>query len=185
MAKRRDERKNRHPLLWWTLLLAWICVIWGHSLKPGAASDAQSYQVVGILQRVAAWLALQDNPTVSTILQEHPGIIRILSDPALTNHYVRKGAHFAEYFVLGILVFKAVRAALTNPAASLLLMGVLWAGVPYLDETIQRYVPNRSGQLSDVLLDMSGAGTALLLCAFFAGLAAVFAPRERDLGTAA
>ena len=166
-------------LLWWLVLAGWVCVIWGHSLKPGAASDAQSYQVVGVLQRFAAWLVMQDNPTVARVLQEHPGIIRILTDPALTNHYVRKCAHFGEYFVLGVIAFKTARATFANPVLSVLLTGLLWGGVPSVDETIQLHVPNRSGQMSDVILDMCGYGAALVLCAFLAGLWAVFrGPRD-------
>ena len=81
MSTRSHNRTMGRALLWWLVLAGWVCVIWGHSLKPGAASDAQSYQVVGVLQRFAAWLVMQDNPTVARVLQEHPGIIRILTDP--------------------------------------------------------------------------------------------------------
>ena len=81
----------------------------------------------------------------------------------VTNYLVRKTAHFTEYAVLGVLVSNALGPAWArNPRAYLLVAAVL-ALVPSIDETIQLFVPGRSGQVTDVLLDCCGAATGAVL----------------------
>lgn len=80
--------------------------------------------------------------------------------PWMTDHVLRKCAHFAEYAVLGALTAAALRtgAHFSWPAA--LLPGTLAA---LCDETIQLFVPSRSGQIADVWLDTAGYLTGALL----------------------
>ena len=122
------------------LSLVWLAVIFGHSCMPAAQSDAESTAVLWGLDRFF---------------------------PFLTHHMVRKLAHFAEFFILGSLLageFACLsRASRTAP----LLCGLLCA---LTDETIQLYVPGRSGQLSDVWLDFSGVAAAVVLAALLARL---------------
>ena len=71
--------------------------------------------------------------------------------PWLTDYLIRKAAHFTEYAVLGALIFGAadVRHGLWFPPC----FGVLAA---LLDETVQLFAAGRSGQISDVWLDLAG-----------------------------
>ena len=71
--------------------------------------------------------------------------------PWLTSFLIRKAAHFVEYAVLGALLFGAagVRHGLWFPPC----FGVLAAT---LDETVQLFADGRSGQVSDVWLDLAG-----------------------------
>ena len=71
--------------------------------------------------------------------------------PWLTSFLIRKAAHFVEYAVLGALLFGAagVRHGLWFPPC----FGVLAAT---LDETVQLFADGRSGQISDVWLDLAG-----------------------------
>ena len=149
------------------VLVAWVCFVWGHSLVPGVASDAESLSVVA---------------RVSPLL----GALGIRGTHAM-NHVVRKLGHFSEYLVLGIVASWALRPAEkelsaekgrvvggTSPTKSVAHAGT-WATlavcvlVPCVDETIQLFVPRRSGMLSDVCLDMVGCACGLLatraLCA--------------------
>lgn len=87
----------------------------------------------------------------------------------LTDHIVRKSAHFIEFFILGALLtvsFRserlAVRAELAKPALFSLF-------IPLLDETIQLFVQGRSGQVSDVLLDFTGAMCGLFIVTWLLG----------------
>ena len=52
---------------------------------------------------------------------------------------------------------------------------------PFVDETIQLFTPGRSGQISDVWLDMSGVlfGTAAAVC-FFRAAAYLMKKGERE-----
>lgn len=87
----------------------------------------------------------------------------------LTDHIVRKMAHFAEYTVIGImLVSCAYSFCRTKPHkyySQIMLAGLATA---VCDETIQLNVAGRSGQITDVLLDFSGvlAGALLMLVVF-------------------
>ena len=71
--------------------------------------------------------------------------------PWLTQTIIRKTAHFVEYAVLGALLFGAagVRYGLWFPPCFALLAALS-------DETIQLFAAGRSGQISDVWLDLAG-----------------------------
>ena len=71
--------------------------------------------------------------------------------PWLTDYLIRKAAHFTEYAVLGALLFGAAdtRRGLWFPPC----FGVLAA---LADETVQLFAAGRSGQVSDVWLDLAG-----------------------------
>ena len=68
---------------------------------------------------------------------------------------LRKCAHFAEYFVLGVLWLVVLRPIVLK-YQKLVAIG-LCALTASVDEVIQRFVPGRSGQLKDILLDSVGA----------------------------
>lgn len=125
------------------LVLLWA-FIFGNSLTPAAQSTQQSTQLLGQLQHLLAgwgdgWLP--------------------------SEHLLRKAAHFAEFAALGGWLF-VTAAAFSLPwrrySGWLLLAGLLSA---LADESIQLFVPGRSGQVSDVWLDFAG------IC--FGGLCAV------------
>ncbi|HZI19650.1 MAG TPA: VanZ family protein [Pyrinomonadaceae bacterium] len=78
---------------------------------------------------------------------------------------VRKGAHFAEYFVLALL---AARAFTTSSEPGLrrrwwLASFALVAACALLDEYHQSFVATRTGTIYDSLIDMAGGATALVL----------------------
>ncbi len=79
-----------------------------------------------------------------------------IDGPWLTEHLIRKTAHFLEYGVLGVLLWNCIRAY--GWRRERLCLAQLWLGtvIPLTDETIQLVTPGRSGQVSDVWLDMSG-----------------------------
>ena len=112
---------------------AWLLVIWGHSCMPAAQSGAESGALLAVVQNLLPWM---------------------------TDHLLRKCAHFAEYTVLGVLPAAALRTGghFSWPAA--LLSGTLAA---LGDETIQLCVPGRSGRIADVWLDTAGYLTGALL----------------------
>lgn len=78
------------------------------------------------------------------------------------NHLVRKGAHFCEYAVFAMAI------ALHLHTLKLKRKGLFWLSVIITslyaasDEVHQTFVPGRSGQISDVLLDTAGAFTGAL-----------------------
>ena len=98
-----------------------------------------------------------------------------VTDLDLMTFVVRKCAHFSEYAVLGGIArtfWTRVSRELGSRASSsrhrVLLAGfVLTTLVPCLDETIQLFVPGRSGSPRDVAIDLAGAATGALLTWLF------------------
>ncbi|MCI5774503.1 MAG: VanZ family protein [Erysipelotrichaceae bacterium] len=133
---------NYYRLIW-LLVFGWIAVIFSYSLKNAQISDEQSFFFVYIVD----------------------DILRFFNwhvDLEFLNFIIRKTAHFSEYALLGALVTLGSQLAPFHPKRYIHL---LFALVPFMDETLQTFVPGRSGQLSDCLLDLSGmlAGCLLIL----------------------
>ena len=110
--------------VFWVLTAVWLLLIWLQSVLPAELSRAESH---GLLALLRDWM------------------------PWLTDYLIRKIAHFAEYAVLGALLFGAedVHHGLWFPPC----FGLLAA---LADETIQLLSDGRSGQVSDVWLDLAG-----------------------------
>lgn len=83
-------------------------------------------------------------------------------DITISDFFVRKCAHFVEYFVLGTLLFYTVLSYSKSIAKSYitLIIGLIVASV---DEFIQLFSVGRSPQLSDVLLDFCGVFVATVI----------------------
>lgn len=83
---------------------------------------------------------------------------------SVTEHFIRKAAHFSEYFVLGGLLLLTLRAFTKNMGQMItapLFIGLL---VPVCDESLQLLIPGRAGMVSDVLIDFSGVICGIFLC---------------------
>ena len=107
----------------------------------------------------AMWLAVifsQSLMPAALSKAESGGLLARLSAllPFLTERALRKLAHFSEFAVLGGLLSFCLRVRISRP----LLAGLLCA---LGDETIQLFVPGRSGQVSDVWIDFAGAAAAI------------------------
>jgi len=108
---------------------------------------------------------------------------------ALTHHIIRKTGHFMGYGLFSLVCFRSFWIILQNAAFQLLrqlkahglalLMTFLMAGA---DEFHQSFLPNRTGQFSDVLLDCCGAAVFCVL--LFLGMQAVKGLRRARARTA-
>lgn len=131
-------RSDKRLRLCTALLICLLVFIWGNSLMPGEVSQTISNWVQQLL--------FDTRPT--------PG------DPALAgNGILRKFAHFAEFTALGMTLgwlFGMLQRKATWP---------FWSGVAAacMDETIQRFVPERASRLLDVGIDSLGVLTGIVL----------------------
>ena len=114
-----------------------LAFIWGNSLLPGEVSGALSDWVRALL--AAIW----------------PGEGPVTSGGGL----LRKIAHFSEFALLGGLLSWLFSMLRRHPGWAFL-CGFLTACV---DETIQRFVPDRGPSLFDVGIDTCGVATGMLL----------------------
>lgn len=157
---------HSRPATRWTAVLAWAVLIFTLSAQPATQSSGLSGRIV---------LAIRDLSGGAL-----PGGV-----DAVLEMVVRKGAHMFEYAVLGALLVWAWRAwparvsrsgggevdAAGEPVgvpAGVSAGNVVW---PFLlavvyavsDEVHQLFVQGRSGQLSDVLVDATGAALGVAL----------------------
>lgn len=80
----------------------------------------------------------------------------------LTEHFVRKCAHFVEYFVLGTTLYFTVLSFVRRLNKLMFIAPAVGLFVAIIDEFIQRFSSGRSAQVSDVILDFSGVCTAII-----------------------
>jgi VanZ family protein len=127
---------------WWPALV-WAVVISGLSTSS-FSSDHTSHYIVPFLR----WLL----PSAS-----HQTI-------ELLHHLVRKCAHFTEYFILSLLIFRGVRAGEKGWHLRWALITVfIVTAYAALDEIHQIFVPGRGPAITDVMIDASGGIAAQLV----------------------
>lgn len=160
-AFQRFISKHATSILWVSTLV-WIGSMWHHSATPGVVSSAQSDAVVQDLWNIFTFMGVQNIHTMVLI--------------------VRKSAHILEYMVFGILLtclFIKVCSALAYLSCCLehrdvlrtqiLQLGLVFilgaCVVPACDETIQLFVPGRSGQLTDCFFDLVGVACGVCIVA--------------------
>lgn len=114
----------------------WVCFIWGNSLQAATVSSQRSGTVTALFNQWIPWF---------------------------TEHLVRKTAHFVEYAVLGLLLAAVLFVFLGAPRKNLPLLLLIGFSIPFMDETIQLFVPGRSGDIKDIWLDAGGVVCGLAL----------------------
>ena len=117
-------------------------------------------------------------------MQKINEILSVVNLGPLSEHTVRKLAHFAEFTLEGFLLMLCLRVYTNRFVRHIswpLLGGMTTA---LLDETIQRFIPNRTSQVTDVWIDMAGvvfgALIALILLLIVRGLMAFHAVKKEN-----
>ena len=149
MTDDRNDSARRFTLSRWAVAFCcWTLLIWGHSLVQGPQSSAESGMVVDLVRPLFEALGVSDVDLMTLV--------------------VRKGAHFSEYAVLGVLAFGLFRERLRERGMPPFPTACLVALVPVSDECLQMFVPGRSGQPTDVLIDLAGICAGVLLSRLWA-----------------
>lgn len=128
------------------LALIWMCVIFAFSAQTkeesSAVSESLSYRMVSSTGHFFHWNLDEEQ------MREIANTIE---------YFVRKGAHMTEFAILSVLLFVWLglweMALLRRSVAAFLATAVYAAS----DEIHQLFVAGRSGRISDVLIDSSGA----------------------------
>lgn len=124
-------------------LMGCIIFIFHNSLQPGVVSEVRSEETTGFLRKILGVL-----------------LSRFLED----DHYVRKLAHVFEFAMLGIITMINIRVYNVVIKIRYFLGLILGLLVATIDETIQLFVPGRSGMVTDVVIDFSGFVLGFFLC---------------------
>lgn len=95
---------------------------------------------------------------------------------------LRKLAHFSEYGLLGVLwtieLWLGPHSEKRRGAMERLSFCMLTA---FLDETIQLFVPGRSGEIRDVWIDTAGAWTGIVITTCLVCIAMKFLNRNKNM----
>jgi VanZ family protein len=135
---------DRHRFKTWLLVIIWAALIFLFSTETFSSDNTASV--------FAPWLRWTF-PTWSNDAVE------------LAHHMIRKLGHLSEYFILTLLLSRALRAQMDGihgKRQSLFAIGLI-ALYSMSDELHQVFVPGRTPSLGDVLIDVCG-GLAGVLC---------------------
>ncbi len=125
----------------WTAVLLWMLLIFRLSSQVATESNDLSLGIAGLFHKLLS------------------GFISI--NESAVNHIVRKGAHFTAYMFLGFLTSNALSTGGVTRWKKVIISLLICVLYAVSDEIHQLYVPGRSGQPSDVLIDSLGAGTGI------------------------
>ena len=127
----------------WIFVIAWMILIFLFSSQPGKVSTENNKFVIYVFHL----LGIDLNSIFGT----------------LSDFIVRKAAHFTEYFILYVLLYRAIntkRNADIKVFIGAILIVFLYA---CSDEFHQAFVPGRGPAYRDVLVDTCGGLTGLLV----------------------
>lgn len=138
-----DFLKNRKFLIfvWIIILIWWIGFIFSNSIATAEESSDTSQGVVEVIEEV---------------------VQKVEPEFEISNHFVRKLAHFIEFFILGFIFnfsYFIFKRQLKYHSVLSLFTGLI---VSVIDETIQLSSVGRAGMIKDVWIDFSATITALL-----------------------
>lgn len=129
---------TRKRLVGYALLFVWMAVIF---LLSGEVSDVSSGRSAAIVRAIQS--------------------LDVSTSEDLLTFLTRKAAHITAYFILGVLVYYVIRSYSMTVARGVLI-AVIFAGLYAVsDEIHQTFVPGRSGEVRDVLIDTTAAAAGV------------------------
>lgn len=134
--QQENKRSKAIAVIFWILTAICMAIIFYFSSRPANQSAGQSSVVTLFLQK-------------------------LFHTEAITEHMVRKFAHFTEFAGLGFLINTALYYSIDKPKLPLgIAIGSAYAGT---DEIHQIFVDGRSCQFTDWALDTAGIVTGAII----------------------
>ncbi|WP_288480802.1 VanZ family protein [uncultured Clostridium sp.] len=134
--------KKNKIIFSWILLVIWMIFIFYMSAQPADISNSQSGFVIKLLQSI--------------------GIDSSGNNIGLLTTIVRKGAHFSEYAILGLLSYNVMKNYFTKKRARIVAVLIVFF-YACSDEFHQLFVSGRAGKITDVIIDTSGGIFSVLV----------------------
>lgn len=141
-SRMRPPRSLAWLSAWWPALL------WAGLIFTASTDTFSSEHTASVLEPILRWM-----------------IRSLTEDQFLTiHHFIRKSAHFTEYFVFCLLLYRGLRLGRPGWRWTWGLAALFCAaGYSVLDEIHQAFVASRTASAYDSLLDSIGAFAALLV----------------------
>ncbi len=128
----------------------WPALVWAVAISMFSTGAFTSEHTSRVIIPVLHWMF--PNASMDTLL--------------LVHHYIRKSAHFTEYFILSLLLLRGIRGENRGTRLAWALMAIaLVACYASLDEFHQSFVPGRTAAVGDVMIDTSGGIAAQAIAA--------------------
>ena len=148
----REKTANMHIIvLAWIIVGAWMGLIFYLSAQPGSISGQLSGGITDKVIRLVAAIFPQ-----------------LQIDTEVFHYFVRKNAHFIAYMSLALFVLNAIRRSGVYRIRGCIVAFVICVLYAIGDEVHQIFVPGRSGQVTDVIIDsigaLTGIGLYLIIC---------------------
>ena len=135
---------NKKLAIGYAVMAAWMAVIFVLSSEGHDTSSGRSDAIVHTLQSAGLGFAPVDVLTFIT----------------------RKAAHTVAYLLLGILAYRAVRQHELPTRCVVLIAIAIVIAYAISDEVHQLFVPGRSGELRDVLIDSTAGAVGVATSCF-------------------
>ena len=132
------------------LSILWMCVIFYMSNQPATISSNHSGNVINIISSI---------PFIGSLMD-------YLMSINIGEFIVRKGAHMFSYCLLSILLFMSVYENNIKKSYIISFIGTFLYACT--DEFHQLFIPGRSGEFRDVMIDSLGGTIGLILIGFIA-----------------
>ena len=126
----------------WFLVIGWMIIIFMFSSQVGKVSDENNKFLIYVFNL----FGLNLNNIFGT----------------LSNFIIRKASHFTEYFILYILIYRAMNKSKRQNMKIFIGSIVIVLLYACSDEFHQAFVPGRSPAFRDVMVDTCGGLTAFL-----------------------
>ncbi|MBU3189427.1 VanZ family protein [Clostridium bowmanii] len=131
------------------LCVIWLSIIFYNGTRQGEVSQKSSEEVIKVASMVMK---------VPKVTIDKPNI-----QFSNLNYYVRKNAHFFQYFIFGIFLCAAIKNFNLYKTSKIFLVLFLMLFFPVMDEFIQKFVPGRTSNIIDIIIDFSGGTLAMIL----------------------
>ncbi len=164
------KKTNGKRILLAILILFWMAVIFFFSAQNSSESSSVSSGIV---------------KTVISVVYPDFAELDILAQTALLKRislFVRKAAHFSEFFILGFLSALYLKTfEKPKPFLKAVLAFVFCALYAMSDELHQYFVPGRACRAFDVLIDSGGALLAIIIILIFSRTGGSKKMRKKEL----
>ena len=144
---KKFDKKEQIKIIKAILIVIWMIIIFNFSNQGGTKSSGTSSKVTKIIINVITKDKEEPNKQTMERIEK----------------VVRKGAHYTIYTIGGLLIMNyaySMEKTKKQKILGSLLFGAFYAGT---DELHQYFVPGRSAQVTDVVLDSFGVITGILI----------------------
>jgi len=142
------KNKRAIGILSWLMAMIWMFLIISFSSDPAQVSREKS---TAVLEKVEPVIVRMEESLKMQIVDE-----------SRLHFYVRKNAHMFNYFVLAALMTLLLRVSGVRGFRLYFLAYLIATMFSGIDEYYQTFIPGRSGELRDVMVDNVGVLVGLL-----------------------